>query len=103
MQPGSLEGLGPLLPPGGLEAELIGDRTQAGRFAIFVYQGPDGYPPRFLHLLLDDPLPLAIFRYDASEERWLIYIPGGPAFVNEIDHFNDGDELWARFASPEGD
>ena len=102
VQPGSLEGLGPLLPPGGREAELIGDRTQAGRFAIFDYRGPDGYPPRFLHLLLDDPLPLAIFRYDASEDRWLIYIPGGPAFVNEIDQFNDGDELWARFASPEG-
>ena len=63
---------------------------------------PDGYPLRFLHLLLADPQPLAIFRYDASEDRWSVHIAAAPAWVNDIEAFADGDELWLRFAASEG-
>ena len=99
VQPGSLEGLGPLLPPGGREATLTGERDPGGGFTAFAYSGPDGYPVRFLHLLLADPQPRVIYRYDADEDRWLLYIPGAPAFVNDLDAFDDGDELWLHFAA----
>ena len=101
VQLGSLDGLGPLLPEGGREATLNGERSPEGGLAAFTYQGPDGYPVRFLHLLLDDPLPRAIFRYDASEERWRHYIPLAPAWVNNLDAFKDGDEIWMRFDPPD--
>ena len=101
-QLGSLEGLGPLLPPGGREATLSGERDLEGGYAAFAYSGPDGYPLRFLHLLLADPQPLAIFRYDASEDRWSVHIASAPAWVNDLEAFVDGDELWLRFAASEG-
>ena len=103
VQLGALDGLGALLPPGGLEATLTGERDQGGGFTVFAYHGPDGYPLRFLHLLLDDPQPLVVFRYDPDEERWLVHVSGAPAIVNNLEDFNDGDELWLRFASPDGE
>ena len=97
VQLGGLEGLGPLLPPGGREAALRGERDTESRFSFFTYDGPDGYPLRFLHLLLEGPRPLAIFHYDADGERWLIHINGAPDWVNSLDGFDDGDEIWMRF------
>ena len=94
---GGLEGLGPLLPPGGREAALSGVRDPESRFSLFTYGGPDGYPLRFLHLLLDGPQPLAIFHYDEDGERWLIHINGAPEWVNSLGEFDDGDEIWVRF------
>ena len=70
---------------------------------MFAYRGPDGYPLRFLHLLLADPQSLVVFRYDPDEERWLVHVSGAPAIVNNLEDFNDGDELWLRFAAPNGE
>ena len=97
VQLGGLEGLGPLLPPGGREAALRGERDPESRFSFFTYDGPDGYPLRFLHLLLDDPQPRAIFQYDVDGEHWLIHINGAPDWVNSLEGFDDGDEIWVRF------
>ncbi len=101
VQLGALEGLGPLLPPGGHDAALSGERPPGGGFAAFVYHGPDGYPLRFLHLLIADPQPIAAFHYDGDEQRWRIHFPRAPAWVNDLEHFDDGDEFWLRFAPPE--
>lgn len=100
VQLGSLEGLGPLLPEGGREATLTGERPAGDEFALFAYAGPDGYPTRFLHLLLDDPQPRIIWRYDAGEADWHVFIPGAPAWVNRIHTFSDGDLLWVQFQAP---
>lgn len=97
VQLGPLDGLGPLLPPGGREATLSGERDPRGGYTAFGYDGPDGYPLRFLHLLLDDPRPLAIWRYSAAEERWMLHIAGAPDWVNDLESFDGGDELWMRF------
>ena len=97
VQLGALDGLGPLLPPGGREATLSGERDPEGGYTAFSYDGPDGYPLRFLHLLLDDPQPLAIWRYNADEERWMLHIAGAPDWVNDLESFAGGDELWMRF------
>ena len=97
VQLGLLDGLGPLLPPGGREATLSGERDPEGGYTVFSYSGPNGYPLRFLHLLLVDPQPLAIWRYNAAEERWMLHIAGAPNWVNDLESFDGGDELWMRF------
>ncbi len=97
VQLGALDGLGPLLPPGGREATLSGERDPEGGYTAFSFSGPDGYPLRFLHLLLDDPQPLAIWRYNANEERWMLHVAGAPDWVNDLESFDGGDELWMRF------
>lgn len=97
VQLGALDGLGPLLPPGGREATLSGERDPQGGYTAFSYDGPDGYPLRFLHLLLDDPQPLAIWRYNAAEGQWMLHIAGAPDWVNDLERFDGGDELWMRF------
>ena len=97
VQLGALDGRGPLLPPGGREATLSGERNPEGGYTAFSYDGPDGYPLRFLHLLLDDPQPLAIWRYNAAEAQWMLHIAGAPDWVNDLERFDGGDELWMRF------
>lgn len=97
VQLGALDGLGPLLPPGGREATLSGERDPEGGYTAFSYEGPDGYPLRFLHLLLTDPQPLAIWHYNADEKRWMLHIAGAPDWVNDLESFDGGDELWIRF------
>ncbi len=94
---GALDGLGPLLPPGGREATLSGERDPEGGYTAFSYSGPDGYPLRFLHLLLDDPQPPAIWRYNVEEKRWMLHFAGAPDWVNTLESFDGGDELWIRF------
>ncbi len=54
-------------------------------------------PLRFLHLLLNDPQPLAIWRYNAEEERWMLHFAGAPDWVSNPGSFDGGDELWIRF------
>ena len=98
-QLGPLGDLGPLLPAGGLDAELAGGALPAsGGLVLVVYRGPDGYPLRFVHLLTGDPTPFAFFRFLADEERWDRHIVGAPRRVNTFDAFEDGDVLVLRFA-----
>ena len=101
-QLGPLIDLGPLLPAGGLEAELIGVLPTSGGLVLVVYRGPDGYPLRFVHLLTGDPTPFAFFRFLAEEERWDRHIVGAPKQVNTFDALEDGDVLVLRFAVPVG-
>ena len=97
-QLGTLQGLGPLVPDGGEQAELSGQLPSAGGLALVVYRGPDGYPLRFIHLLTGDPTPIAFFRFLAGEQRWDRHLVGAPARINTFDGFDDGDVIVIKFA-----
>ena len=96
MNLGSPFGLGLLLPSGADRATVLGLPAEAG-VAIGFYQGPDGYPVRFLHLLADGREATSVFRVRLPERVLERYIPGAPGFVNEFETFDGGDLLFLRF------
>ena len=100
VQLGSLSGLGPVLPTGADGAVLFGATPELGGLGAFAYRGPDAYPLRFAHLLLDHLLPVAYFRYDQAAERWDRHIVGAPQRVNSFDRLDDGDAIVVRFRAP---
>lgn len=90
---GSLSGLGPLLPQGAHEARLLGDIPEAG-LALVQYDGPNGYPARFMHLLTDYQPVTAVYTLVVSEQRWRAFITGAPDFVNrDFTRVTDGELL----------
>jgi subtilisin family serine protease len=92
----STDNLGPVLPEGADRATILGLPQDAG-VAVGFYQGPDGYPMRFLHLLADGRDATSVFRVLLQERALERYIPGAPDFVNEFDAINSGDLLFLRF------
>ena len=65
---------------GGGDAD--GDKPQAGAgLALAVYQGPDGYPLRFAHLLTAPRRASAYFRFDEETQSFDHYIVGAPSRV----------------------
>jgi subtilisin family serine protease len=97
---GSLAGLGLLLPAGADEARLFGQFPTGEGFATFVYVGPDGYPLRFGHLLINNREPLTWFRLDLNEQQWDQYVVGAPAFVNSFEVVWNGDVVFVHVAAP---
>lgn len=94
---GTLTGLGLLLPEGADGASLAGDLPEGTGLAALLYQGPDGYPARFVHLLTPPGrAPATIFRPD-GEGSYDRYIPGAPPPVQTMELLNDGDPLIVRF------
>lgn len=91
---GSLFGVGPLIPEG--DASLVGDVPEQG-IAQVQYSGPDGYPARFTHLLVDFRAIRTVWAFSAAEETWGAFSPGRPAWVNTLTAFDDGDELYIFF------
>ena len=93
---GSLFGVGPLIPAGGADARFVGEFPEGRGVAFVEYDGPDGYPPRFLHLLV----VIAVFRRDESG-KWRSYRPVAPEFVNRgFGPFIDGDALVVLLDEP---
>jgi subtilisin family serine protease len=88
---GSLAGTGPVLPAGAEGAFVVGQIPEAGGFALISYQGPDGYPLRFSHLLLEGRDITAAFRYDATAQRFRVYLNGAPGFASDFTHLRNGD------------
>ncbi len=88
---GSLAGLGPLLPAGADEAFFVGQLPPVAGLALLSYQGPDGYPLRFAHLLLGGRDADAAFRFDGSVQRFRVYIAGAPEFVSDFTRLRNGD------------
>jgi subtilisin family serine protease len=86
LHPGSLLGVGPLLPQGAEEARITGNLPSGAGVALAVYQGPDAYPARFTHLLVDLRPVRSIWRFDSSASRWQGYVADAPSWVNV--HFN---------------
>ena len=97
LQLGSLFGLGVLLPIGAEEAAFAGIVPTGGGLGILRYQGPDGFPVRFAHLLTGGVEAVGFFRFDTSTLTWQRHILGAPNFVNTFSVFRDGDLLVARF------
>jgi len=93
----SLVGLGELLPVGADEAKLAGIVPPSGGIAAFQYQGPDGYPLRFSHLLTGLVQAVAFFRLDDGEQKWESHIIGAPDFVQDFEKLNNLDIVVARF------
>jgi len=93
---GSLFGVGPLVPPGGENATLQGSVPESG-VALVEYNGPDGYPARFTHLLVDFRAIRTVFAFDEGDERWRAYSTGVPSWVNSLTEFDDGQELFIFF------
>lgn len=93
---GSLFGLGPLLPEGAESAVLLGNVPQSG-IALVEYAGPEGYPARFVHLLVDYREVRTIFSFDPQEERWTAFSSSAPAWVNSLTEFDPGQQLYIFF------
>lgn len=88
---GSLAGVGPLLSAGADEAFIVGQLPAGGGLALVSYQGPDGYPLRFAHLLLGDHELTAAFRYDTAAQRFRVFVAGAPPFVSDLTRLRHGD------------
>jgi len=99
---GSLAGVGPLLPAGAEEAYIVGQLPATGGFALVSYQGPDGYPMRFAHLLVGDRQVVAAFRYDAPARRFRVYLVGAPAFVSDLVRLRNGEIVILELLEPAG-
>ncbi len=93
---GTTVGLGPLLPPGADRSRVLGLPQDAG-LAVGFYQGPDGFPMRFMHLLAGGRDATSVFRVLIPERTLERHIPGAPDFVNEFNTLNGGDLLFLRF------
>ena len=93
---GSTAGLRPFLPTDAARSRILGLPRDAG-VAVGFYQGPDGYPLRFIHLLAGGREATSIFRVRIPERTLERYIPGAPDFVNEFDQLKGGDLLFLRF------
>jgi len=94
---GSLEDIGPVLPPGDGLASLAGPVPTGTGVATFRYSGPDGFPARFAHLLLDGRSPDVYYRLDSTGQSFDAFVVDAPRFVNGFEVFNDGDILLASF------
>ncbi len=97
---GSLANLGALLPAGADESVLVGGLPPGEGFAPFIYLGPDGYPLRFAHLLVDERRPLAWFNFAVQTQQWLSFFPNAPAFVNSLESVEHGALLFGWFDAP---
>lgn len=90
---GGLAGVGRLLPVGADEARIAGNVPSGPGIAVAQYRGPDGYPPRFLHRLLDGRTVRGVYRVQLPLGRWSVYLRGAPDFVNSLRTVDDGDLL----------
>lgn len=90
---GSLFGVGPLLPAGAEDARLLGD-LDAG-VPVLEYDGPDRYPMRFAHLLVDYRPIRSIYTF--RDGVWRSYSPRVPAWVNSLSTIDDGQKVYVFF------
>ncbi|MDA1240689.1 MAG: S8 family serine peptidase [Chloroflexi bacterium] len=93
---GTLVGLGPLLPVGAEGARILGAAAAADvPLALVIYNGPDGYPARFLHLAAGRPVQ-AVWAFKLSGVE--SYARGRPAWANSLTLVDSGQVLMLRFA-----
>lgn len=97
---GTLQGLGPLLPPGAQEALALGDRPEDGGLALLAYRGPDGYPLRFAHHLVEGREVIAAYHLRPSDQQWEVYLRYAPPWVSTLTHLDDGQIIIFRIAAP---
>ena len=85
--------LAALLPTGAQDARLVGDLDVV--LAVVEYDGPDRYPTRFAHLLVDYRPVRIIFAF--QDGVWRSYSPRVPAWVNSLSTIDDGQEIYVFF------
>ncbi|MDA0301927.1 MAG: S8 family serine peptidase [Chloroflexi bacterium] len=96
---GSLFGVGPLLPAGASSAALLGAIPGGPGVAFVVYDGPDGYPARFIHLIADMRTVRSVWRIHPTTGEWESFVPGAPTWVNRFDRFNNRDPIVVVFGA----
>ncbi len=89
----SLDGIGPLLPRGAEAASLVGTVLPGASVAEVVYQGPAGYPLRFLYRLTGDRDIGGAWMLGASGQ-WRGYVAGAPSGANDFDRVSEGDSFF---------
>jgi hypothetical protein len=67
-----------------------------GGITTLYYRGPDAFPARFTHLLLDGRSPTAVYHL-TSKGTFEVFITDAPRYANSFDVFHDGDTLIAVF------
>src|SRR5690606_33792348 len=93
---GSLFGLGPLLPAGAEDASLVGAVPDAG-IVLAEYEGPEGYPVRFVHLLVDYREVRTVFSFDGEDGVWRAFSAGAPSWVNSLTELDPGQSIYIFF------
>ena len=97
VQLGAFDTVGPVLPPGDGLASLEGVIPDGAGIAALRYRGPDGFPARFAHLLLDRGAATVYYRLDATGRAYQAFVVGAPRSASTFEVFHDGDVLLARF------
>lgn len=89
----STAGIGPLLPPESDRAALVGTLPEGEKMAAVRYQGPDGYPLRFLYRLVGERDVVGAWLFDGSAGRWHGFIMGGANAPETPDRLTNGQGL----------
>lgn len=97
---GSLFGVGPLLPPGAEDASLAGTLPSGPGVMFAAYEGPNGYPTRFIHLLADMRIIRSVWRIDPGTGEWQSFVPGAPPWVNRFDRVNNNNAIVVVLGTP---
>ncbi len=99
LQLGTLEDVGPVLPPGDGLASITGLPPEgAGEgVATLLYRGADEFPARFYHLIAEGRVPAAIYRARSDGQGFDAFIVDAPRFASTFEVFNDGDILFVMF------
>jgi subtilisin family serine protease len=97
---GSLNDVGPVLPPGDGLASLTGSIPSGAGTATLRYSGPDGFPARFAHLILEGREPVVYYRA-ASDGHFDAFVVDAPRYASSFEVFNNGDIVLAQFGPPD--
>lgn len=99
LQLGTLEDVGPVLPPGDGLASITGlpPGGEGEGVATLLYRGANEFPARFYHLIADGRVPTAIYRARGDGQGFDVFVVDGPRFASTFEVFNDGDILLATF------
>ena len=89
----STAGIGPLLPPEWERASLIGSLTDGAKMAAVRYQGPNGFPVRFLYRLAGGREIVGAWIFDRAGSRWQGFVMGSANAPDTIDRLSDGDVM----------
>ncbi|MCY3918270.1 MAG: hypothetical protein OXG38_00505 [Chloroflexi bacterium] len=82
------------------DGALTGTRTIAAGFTAIGWAGPDATPQEVLDAVADSGAVRALFRFNATTQRYESYRPGLPEFAQGIRAINAFDVLFVHATSP---
>ncbi|MFA7249344.1 MAG: S8 family serine peptidase [Dehalococcoidia bacterium] len=89
----STAGIGPLLPPDADRAMLEGTVSPGASVATVRYDGPPGYPLRFIYRLTGDRDVAGAWVLDRPTGTWRGFVTGAPAATAGVDRVSEGDTI----------